>query len=188
LQAAVVLNAALVPAREQLAEIYTARGRPGDALDQLEAIATLEPDRSERSIHVASALARMGQHEAAVLTLRRAAERHPGTPALFVALGRVWLSAAAEDDDPVSVSKALEALRPLARSPEAASETLALFGEALLMAGKVADAERVLQQAVTRQPVAPVAYYHLAEAARRRGRTAAARDAEARYARLVPGT
>jgi len=187
LQGAVALNAALVPAREQLAEIYMARGRPGDALEQLEAIAALEPDRSERSIQVASALTRMGQHEAAVLTLRRAAARHPDASALFVALGRVWLSAAAADEDPVAVSKALEALRPVARRSDAPSETLALFGEALLMAGKVVDAERILQQAVTRQPVAPVAYYHLAEAARRRGRTASARDAEARYARLVAG-
>lgn len=187
LHRAVGLNAALVPAREQLAEIYAARGRNRDALDQLEAIAALEPDRPERSVQVASALTRSGQYEAAVLTLRRAADRHPDTPALLVALGRVWLTAAADYDDPVSLARAIEALQPLARRADVNSETLALLGEALLMAGKVADAERVLQQAVTRQPIAPIAYHHLAEAARRRGRVAAARDAEARYARLVPG-
>ena len=99
----------------------------------------------------------------------------------------MWLAAAADLGDPVSLAKAIEALQPLARRPDATSETLALLGEALLMSGKVTDAERVLQQAVTRQPVAPIAYRHLAEAARRRGRGAAARDAESRYARLSPG-
>jgi tetratricopeptide (TPR) repeat protein len=187
LRRAVASNAALVPAREQLAEIYASRGRSRDALDQLEALAALEPDRPGRFVQVASALTRTGQHDAAVLTLRRAVERHPDTQALLTALGRVWLAAAADLGDPVSLAKAIETLQPLARRPDATSETLALLGEALLMSGKLTDAERVLQQAVTRQPVAPVAYRHLAEAARRRGRGAAARDAEARYARLSPG-
>ena len=187
LNRALAVNAALVAAREQLAEIYTARGRSSDALDQLEAIAALEPDRPERSVQVASLLARTGQPEAAVLTLRRAVERHPESTALFVSLGRVWLAVAAEDKDPVSVSKAIEALQPLARRPDVTSEALALLGEALLMSGKVVDAERVLQQSVLRQPVAPIAYRYLAEASRRRGRMGAAREAEKRYARLVPG-
>ena len=52
----------------------------------------------------------------------------------------------------------------------------------------VANAERILQQAVMLQPVAPAAYMHLAAAARRRGHSAAADDAEARYARLVPSS
>jgi len=68
--------------------------------------------------------------------------------------------------------------------PNAASETLTLLGEGLMMAGRVADAERVLLQAVSRQPVAPAAYRSLAEVARRRGHADVARDAEARYARL----
>lgn len=187
LQRAVALNAALVPAREELADLYTARGRPRDAIDQLEAIAALEPDRPERSAQVASALARSGYPEAAVLVLRRAAERHPHSPALLLALGRLWLDAAIDEEDPIALNKAIEALQPLARNPDATSETLALMGEALLLAGKASDAERVLQQAATRQPVAPDAYRHLAEAARRRGNTAAAREAQSRYQRLIPG-
>jgi predicted Zn-dependent protease len=79
----------------------------------------------------------------------------------------------------------MAALQPLARRPDVTSEVLALLGEAMLLSDRVTDAERTLQQAVTRQPVAPVAYVHLADAARRRGHTAIARDAEARYARLV---
>jgi len=185
LQQAVALNAALVPAREELAELFTARGRAREAIEQWEAIAALEPERPERVVYVASALARTGFPEAAVLTLRRATERHPDSPALFAALGRIWLMVAAEDDDPIALGKAIEALQPLARLPDAASETLTLLGEALMMAGRVADAERVLQQAVSRQPVTPAAYRYLAQAARRRGHTDVARDAEARYARLA---
>ena len=187
LKLAVSLNAAFVPAREQLAEIYAARGPLRDALEQFEAIAALEPHRPERSVQVAATLSRTGQHDAAVLTARRAIERHPDTPALYAALGRAWLITAADYEDPGAVAKAIEALQPLARRPDADSESLSLLGEALLMAGRVADADRVLQQAVSRQPVAPIAYRHLAEAARRRGRGAAAREAEARYARLTPG-
>ena len=187
LKLAVSLNAAFVPAREQLAEIYAARGPLRDALEQFEAIAALEPHRPERSVQVAAALSRTGQHDAAVLTVRRAIERHPDTLALYAALGRAWLTTAADYEDPGAVAKAIEALQPLVRRPDADSESLSLLGEALLMAGRVAEADRVLQQAVSRQPVAPIAYRHLAEAARRRGRGAAAREAEARYARLTPG-
>ena len=66
-------------------------------------------------VYVASALARTGFPEAAVLTLRRATERHPDSPVLFAALGRIWLMMAAEDDDPIALGKAIEALQPLAR-------------------------------------------------------------------------
>ena len=98
----------------------------------------------------------------------------------------IWLMMAAEDDDSIALGKAIEALQPLARLPDAPSETLTLLGEALMMAGRVADAERVLQQAVSRQPVTPAAYRYLAAAARRRGHADVAREAEARYARLSP--
>ena len=187
LRRAVTLNPALIPAREELADLYLARGPLREAIEQLEAIAALEPSRPERAVNVALTLSRSGQREAAVVFLRRAAERHPDSPVLFAALGRVWLETAAADDDPSAVRKAIAALQPSARRPDATSEVLALLGEAQLRAGDVADAERTLQQAVTRQPVVAVAYRHLAEAARRRGHAAAARDAEARYLRLIPG-
>jgi predicted Zn-dependent protease len=64
---------------------------------------------------------------------------------------------------------------------------LTLLGEAQLRSGSVAEAERTLQQAVTRQPVTAIAYRLLAEAARRQGHAAAAREAEQRYSRLAPG-
>jgi tetratricopeptide (TPR) repeat protein len=187
LRRAVTLDPALIPAREELADLHLARGRTGAAIEQLEAIAALEPSRPERAVDVALTLSRSGQRVAAVVFLGRAVERHPDSPVLFAALGRVWLETAAAEDDPSAVQKAIAALRLPARRPDATSEVLTLLGEAQLRAGNVADAERTLQQAVTRQPVVAVAYRHLAEAARRRGHLDAARDAEARYLRLIPG-
>jgi tetratricopeptide (TPR) repeat protein len=185
LNRAVAMNGALIPAREVLAGFHLARGRSRDAVEQLEAIAALEP-LPGRLVDVALALARSGQRDAAVVTLRRAAEKHPDSPVVLAALGRVWLETAAAEEDPVALRKALTALEPLARRPDATGEVLALHGEALLLSDQVTEAERTLQQAVTRQPVAPSAYLRLAEAARRRGHIAIARDAEARYALLVP--
>ena len=185
LNRAVALNGALIPAREELAALHLARGRPREAVEQLEAIAALDP-LPGRLVDVALALARSGQREAAVVTLGRAAEKHPGSPVVFAALGRVWLEKAVAEEDPAALRKAMVALQPLARRPDATSEVLALLGEAMLLSDQVTDAERTLQQALTRQPVEPAAYRHLAEIARRRGRPEIARDAEARYARLVP--
>jgi tetratricopeptide (TPR) repeat protein len=184
LNRAVSLNGALIPAREALAGIHLARGRPREAVEQLEAIAALQP-LPGRLVDVALALAHSGQRDAAVVTLRRAAEKHPDSPLVVTALGRVWLETAVADEDPVALRKALTALQPLARRPEATGEVLALHGEALLLSDQVTEAERTLQQAVTRLPVAPSAYLHLAEAARRRGHIEIARNAEARYALLV---
>jgi tetratricopeptide (TPR) repeat protein len=184
LKRAVTLNPALIPAREELAELQMTPGRSRDGIEQLEAIAALEP-LPERHVDVALALARSGQREAAIVTLSRAADKYPEAPALLTALGRVWLEIAVADEDPVALQKAMAALQPLARRPDATSEVLALLGKAMLMDGNVADAERTLQLAVTRRPVAAIAYRHLADAARRRGHPDAARDAETRYALLL---
>jgi tetratricopeptide (TPR) repeat protein len=186
LRRAIELNAALVAAREELADLYRARGRMHDAIEQLEAVAALEPSRPERLVDVALALSRTGRRDAAVVTLSRAAERHPESTVVLAALGRVWLDAAVDDDDPIAAGKAITALQPLATRADASSEVLTLLGQALLITGRVADAERTLEQAVTRQPVTPAAYRHLADAARQRGHSAAARDAEARYSVLGP--
>jgi tetratricopeptide (TPR) repeat protein len=187
LRRAIALSPALIAAREELASLYGSSGHTQEAIDQLNAIATLEPSRPERVVDIALTLARSGQREAAVVALSRAVERHPESPVLFAALGRVWLEIAVIDDDSAALRKALAALQPQARRSGVTSEVLTLLGEAQLRAGHLADAERTLQQAVTRQPVVPLAYRRLAEAARRRGHSAAARDAETRYLRLVPG-
>jgi tetratricopeptide (TPR) repeat protein len=187
LRRAIALKGTLIPAREELADLYQSRGRTRDAIEQLEAIAALEPDEPERLVHVASLYARSGRHDAAVLTLARATERHPGSPAVVMALGRLWIDVASVDDDEVAIAKAVTVLQPLAGSPDATSESLSLFGHALLMAGRPAEAERVLQQAVTRQPLDPKAYRYLEEAARRLGHGTLARQAASRYALFDSG-
>jgi tetratricopeptide (TPR) repeat protein len=182
---AVELNPAFIAAREELANLHAARGERRQGIEQLEAIAALEPARPERLVTVGLTYARMGQPDAAILTLGRAAERYPDTPAVYTALGRVWLDAAGGGRDAVAIGKALEALQPIAGRSDASSETLALYGRALLLSGNAAAAERTLQQAVSRAPVDPLAYRDLADAAGRLGHGAIATDAASRYATLA---
>jgi predicted Zn-dependent protease len=160
-------------------------GRWPDAIDQLEALAALDPARPERLVDVGLAYAGSGRPNAAIATLGRAAERHPQAASVYTALGRVWLDAGEASGDGVALTKAVEALGPISRRSDANSETLALYGRALFLRGNAAAAERVLQQAVTRTPLFIPAYRFLAEAATRLGHVAMARDAAARYEALT---
>lgn len=185
---AVELNGTFIAAREELADLYADLGRVRDSLEQWEAIAALEPDRAERQIGVGLRHAALGRFDAAILALGRAAERYPDHSSVYTALGRVWLEAAASRGDAVAVSKAIEALAPFANRSDASGETLSLYGRALLRSGDAAAAERVLQQAVGRLPVDARTFRDLAEAARRLGHAAIARDADRRYAALTGST
>ena len=182
LRRAIRLNPAFAAAREELAALHFSAGSGREGLEQLEALAALEPGNPERSVQVGLAYARQGRIEGALVTLSRAAERFPDDPAVYTALGRLWLDMGS---DRVSVRKALEALQPAAERADASSETLALYGRAQYLAGSVAAAERTLQRAVTRMPVDPVAYRYLAEAAARLRHPQVAREAEIRYAALA---
>lgn len=177
LQKALDLNPGLSAAREELADLLSTLGRTGDAIEQLEALAAIEPARAQPMVAVGLAYARTGRTDAAILTLGRAAERYPEEPTVYTALGRVWLSRADAGSDASALPKALEALGPVATRSSATSETLALFGRALLLSGDVNGAVRVLEQAVTRFPVEPSAFVTLATAAEKAGRPATARDA-----------
>ena len=136
---------------------------------ELEALAALEPARPERLVNVGLAYARIGRRDTAVLTLGRAAERHPDATVVYTALGRIWLTSAEAQNDPVALGKAIEALQPAAAQADAASETRALYGRALALSGNMVAAERMLLQAVATVPVDPSAYRYLAEVARRLG-------------------
>jgi tetratricopeptide (TPR) repeat protein len=186
LNRAVTVNAAFTAAREELARVYEELGRHQDSIDQLEALAALEPTRPERLVDVGLAHARLGRRDRAVLTLGRAAERHPDATVVYAALGKIWLEAADEEHDPTALQKALEALEPAATLTGASSETRALYGRALLLAGNSTAAERTLVRATTTFPVDPQAYRYLAFVARRLGHTAVANDAAAKYAALAP--
>jgi protein O-GlcNAc transferase len=184
---AVELDPTFAAAREELVTLYTDSGRQRQAIEQLEALSALEPTRPERLVRAGLAYARLGRHDAAILTLGRAAERHPDSSLVFTALGRVWLQTAESQGDRLALIKAIEALAPVAEQPDATSEALTMYGRALLMSGSTAAAERVLLRASERFPVEPMAFAYLASAARRLGHVAAARDAEVRHAALIGG-
>jgi Flp pilus assembly protein TadD len=168
---AVNLNPAFSPARAELAELLLTLGRNREAIQQLEALAALEPNRAERLVDVGLAYARAGRPDTAVLTLGRAAEQHPQEPAVYAAL-----------------RKALEALQPIASRENAGGETLALYGRALFLSGDVAAAERALMQAASRLPVDPATFLYLAAAAQRLAHADIVRAALAKYAALAsPG-
>lgn len=181
---AVEVDPAFTAAREELVALYTT-SNPLKALEQLEALSTLEPSRPERQVRVGLAQASLGRRDAAVLTLSRAADRHPDAAIVYAALGRVWLEVAESQGDRIALSKAIEALAPAATWPTATSSTLALYGRALYLSGDPAAAERALRRATLQFPVDPSAFAYLADAAERLGHTQAARDASASHAALV---
>jgi len=182
---AVQLDPTLAAAREELVALYTESGRPRQAIEQLEALSALEPTRPDRLVRAAMAYERLGRRDAAVVTLGRAAERHPDSSLVFTALGRVWLNAAEDGTDPAALKKAIDILKPVADRADAPSDSLTMYGRALLLAGSTTAAEGVLQRATERFPVEPAAFTYLARAARRLGHRSAALEADAKHAALV---
>ena len=185
LSRAVEISPAFAAAREELVDLFDRAGLRQDVLEQLEALAALEPGRAERLVSVGLAYARWGRTDAAILSLGRAAERYPNEPAVYSALGRVWLESAELRNDRVALSKAIEALQPTATAATASGETLTLYGRAMLLSGDARLAERTLLEGVGRPPVDVTAFRYLADAAERLGHLPVARDALLRYVALV---
>ena len=107
---------------------------------------------------------RAGHEELAVLTLGSALERTPDQPLVYRALGRVWL------DSRRRATMRSRSTRRWKRSSRvihsaATSETLTLYGRALLQSGRIDVAERILQQATERYPIEPTAFLFYATAA-----------------------
>lgn len=182
---AVEIDPTFVAAREEMVNLFERAGRRQEALEQLEALAALEPARAERLVDVGLAYARWGRTDAAVLALGRAAERFLDEPAIYTALGRVWLEAAELRNDPVALNKAIEALQPPAASATASGDTLTLYGRAMLLSGDAPAAERALLLAAGKAPVEPAAFRYLADAAEQLGHTPIALDALRRYVALT---
>ena len=172
-------------AREALADVYLQDGDYGRAINQLEALAALEPAKADRVVAVGLAQARAGRDDAAVTTLSRAVDRFPDAPQVYAALGHVWLMGAQRRGDRVALNKAVEALGQAASRSAATSETYAELGRAYLLAGDRLAAERALRQAVAKLPVPPDAYLQLADVTSRDGRIQDARDALLKYATLM---
>ena len=182
---AVGIKPAFVPAHEELAGLYASSGQRREEIEQLEAIAAIEPSRPERAVDVAFAYARIGRHDAAMAAVNRAIERYPDDPIVYAALGRLWLDEATTHPDRRALEQALTALRTATSAGDASSESLTLYGRALLASGDARSAERVLQRATSRTPADPDAYRYLADAAQRINDRAVARAAAAGYAALA---
>jgi tetratricopeptide (TPR) repeat protein len=172
-------------AREALADVHLLEGDYGKAINQLEALAALEPTRADRVVAVGLVQARAGREESAIVTLSRAVERFPDAPQVYAALGHVWLLEAQRRGDRVALVKAVGALGHAAGRSDATSEVMTELGRAWMLAGDRNAAERAFRQAVSRLPVPPEAYLHLANVTARDGRIQDARDALLRYATLI---
>lgn len=172
-------------AREALADVYLVDGDYNKAINQLEALAALEPNRADRMVALGLTQARAGRPDTAVITLSRAVDRFPEASQVYAALGHVWLMEAHRRGDRVSLNKAIEALQHATDGAEAGADTYAELGRARLLAGDRPAAERALRQAVAKLPVPPDAYLHLADVTSRDGRIQEARDALLKYATLV---
>ena len=177
LEKAVAMSPGLIAAREELAELYSARARRADVLDQLQVLAGLDRDRVERQVVVALAEAKAGHTEPAIVTLGTALERSPQDPRIYQALGQLWLQDAEARNDRLALNKAIEALERAGSGPNVTSETLTLFGRALFRNGQIDRAEQILQAATTRYPVDPMAFFYYASVAERQKHFDAARQA-----------
>ena len=158
---AVELSPGFLQAREVLATVHRSLGERSEELGQLDALAALDRTHSERHVARGLAYARSGQTEMAVLALGRAAEDHPDQPLVYAALGRVWLEIAETNADGAALRKALEALQSVP-TVAASSETLTLLGRALILDDDPDAARAALRLAVTRFPVDPTGFLHLA--------------------------
>jgi tetratricopeptide (TPR) repeat protein len=185
LQQALKMNPGSQTTREALAEVFALDGEHAKAIEQLEALAALDPSRPGRWIAVGLAQSRAGRQDAAVVTLSRAVDRFPDASQAYAALGHVWLNSAKSSGDRSALRKAVEALTKAATRSDASSETLAELGRAWMLSGDVLEAERMLRQAVSRPPVPADAYLQLATVTERDGRIQDARDALLKYATLV---
>jgi tetratricopeptide (TPR) repeat protein len=185
LERAVALSPALIPAREELADLYGEMGRSSDQIDQLQVLAGLDRPRVERQVAVGLAHARARRWDAAVMALRGALERAQDDPALYRALGQVWLESAQARGDRVELSKAREALARVASAPGASGEAMLLAGRAALQDGDYDSAEQMLLEATQRFPLVPASLLLYAGVAERQNHPDAARRALIQYEALV---
>jgi tetratricopeptide (TPR) repeat protein len=176
LQQALKLAPALLPAREELADLLLELGRDAEAAPLLSALAIEDP-QVRRLITLA--LAELGAHrfDAALDALAGAEDAAPGDSLVALARGRVYLARAEQDGDRAAVGLALSVLESALSGTARRSEGLALYGRALYLSGDVAGAERLLREAVATTPVHPDAYAYLADAAERLEHPALAFDA-----------
>jgi len=198
LERAVDLMPGSIPVHEELADLYASMGRTDNELEQLQVLAGLDRDHIERQVAIGlaharaartlSGAARYRHEDLAVLTLSSALDRDADDPLVYRALGQVWLDIAIGRQDRVALNKAREALAKVVSMPSAAtSDALTLYGRALLRAGELELAERILRQATERFPIEPSAFVQYAAVAEVSNRLEAARRSLIQYGLLVSG-
>jgi tetratricopeptide (TPR) repeat protein len=176
LEHAVKIAPSLLPAREELADLYRTQGRAVDEMAQLQSLAALDV-RPARIVAIAMAETRTGQLDASIATLSEVARTDPADPAVALAVSRVFLTRAERTLDRPSAMRALAVLSSAPADGLATSERVALLGRAQYLAGDWSRAERTLTEAVRTAPVDLEAFGFLADAAERLGHDADARDA-----------
>jgi Flp pilus assembly protein TadD len=186
LMKAMELQPAASAARSALADLLASQGRTREETVQREALAALDTTRPDGLVSLALAQMRHDRADAALSTLARAAERFPGSPVVANASGRLWLDLADTTGDANAIQQALAVLAPVAGRESAPSETLALYGRALLLDGDLKPAEAALLRATTKFPIDRDAFRTLAAAEARLGHRDAARLALARHRALTP--
>ena len=182
---ALELQPASGAARSALADLFQTQGRSRDETAQREALAALDSARPDGLVSLAVSHVRHGRSDTALATLARAAERYPGSPVVANATARVLLNLADTTGDTRAIQQAIAALTPVATREDAPSETLALYGRALLLNGDLKPAEAALLRATTKFPIERDAFLQLSNAEARLGRREAARIALARHAALT---
>jgi tetratricopeptide (TPR) repeat protein len=196
LRAAVSEAPGLLPAREELVDIYRAIGRQRDELDQLQALVALDRQHPERQVALGTAYARAAREardaavqdrysNLAVITLSGALEQTPDHPVVFGALGEVWLDVATARADAVALRKAIEALRRAASSSSATSEAFLLYGRALALDNQLEASLGALREATERFPIDPAAFVDYAAVAERTNQLVVAQQALIAHAALV---
>ena len=176
LEHAVRLAPTLIPAREELADLYRERGRTADEIAELQALAS-QDEKPDRTIAIALAEARRDRFDTAIDMLTTASAAAPTESRLALATGRVLLHRAERFGDRRSVTRALTALERALGGSARRSEGLALFGRALVLSGDAAGAERILQEALATSPIDAEAFAYLADAAEQVSHPRVARDA-----------
>jgi len=176
LERAIALEPDLTSAREELADLYRAVGRPVDEMRHLQALAA-GGDPTTRRIAIALAEAQGGQFDGALATLRAVQASLPNDSRVHLALGRVHLARAERTADRTSIQQALDAFEHALGGTARRSEGLALYGRALFLRGDFELSEQLLREAVSTSPVALPAFQYLADVAAALAHPIIARDA-----------
>ena len=173
---AIRLAPTLLPARAELADLYQQERRVADEIVARRALAALDPS-ADRYVDLALANLRGARTDDALAALAQAESADPTSSRVALALGRVHIADAERRADPAAARRALVALERALGGTARRSEGLALYGRALFLSGGVAEAERLLKDAVLTSPVDAEAFEYLADASERLGHALTARDA-----------